>query len=617
MVDSIEIQEVKQFLSSCVPFDQLDDDLITLAARAVRITYHRKSNVSELFDQEDLKLYIVHSGAIEIQSEDGELIDRVDVRGYFGYPSLLTGDRITNRAAILEDSLLYQLDEKTFQHLRTQSRNFDRFFNQAHAKRLRQAVRFRDRDTHLTERVADLVTENPIFVDSTATVRTAAQVMTEARVSSLLVVDDGKLQGVITDRDLRSRVLAEGVDYDIQIQKVMTRDPFCVDNDSLVFEALMIMSTNNIHHLPVMKQDKLHGVLTATDIVKKLHTEPVYLIGEASRQEDHEGLARVAKKIPTLLSNMIARDARAEEVGKVVTTVTDAITRQLITQAIKLYGEPPVSFVWLGFGSQGRQEQSAKSDQDNGLLISNDYKPEHAGYFRDLAHYVCDGLNECGYVYCPGDVMATNDRWRQPLRDWQACFFEWIDQPASKALMHASIFFDMRAVYGSEFLLKRLKSKILRASHDNSIFLACMVHNALQNSPPLSFFRQFVVERNGEHKNAFDMKLRGIMPITDIARIYALAAGIGEINTLRRLEAAATAKLLSLKDARDLCDAYEYIAHLRLMHQGNRMQAGLKVDNYLSPDEVSGLLKHQLRDAFDVVTRAQSALKLKFTGGLF
>ncbi|MEJ2419747.1 MAG: putative nucleotidyltransferase substrate binding domain-containing protein, partial [Exilibacterium sp.] len=151
----------------------------------------------------------------------------------------------------------------------------------------------------------------------------------------------------------------------------------------------------------------------------------------------------------------------------------------------------------------------------------------------------------------------------------------------------------------------------------NSIFLACLTENALKNTPPLGFFRQFVVERNGEHKNAFDMKLRGIMPITDIARIYALAAGVSEINTLKRLKAVANTEWLSLKDARSLCDAYEYISHLRLLHQGRQMQADEVIDNHLSPDAVSGLLKHQLRDAFDVVVRAQAALKLKFTGYFF
>ncbi|MCV6614576.1 MAG: DUF294 nucleotidyltransferase-like domain-containing protein, partial [Cellvibrionaceae bacterium] len=421
--------------------------------------------------------------------------------------------------------------------------------------------------------------------------------------------------------DMRSRVVAENLDYQTPVKEVMTANPTIVNHDAMLFEALMIMSSNNIHHLPVVDgngrgAEQVKGILTATDVIKHQRSEPVYLIGEASRVKDRAGLVQIAKDIPTLLRNMIARDARAEEVGRVVTTVTDAITRQLIKQAIEQLGEPPVPFAWLAFGSQGRQEQSAKSDQDNGLLLSNKVKPEHDEYFKALANYVCDGLNECGYIYCPGEIMATTDRWRQPLKKWQECFYRWIDQPSPKALMHSSIFFDMRAIYGDEDLFDELQDSVLTRCQGNSIFLASLTHNALQLTPPLSFFKTFVLTRDGEHKNTFDMKLRGVMPVTDIARIYALASGSKEVNTLRRLNEVSQSNMLALKDARNLCDAYEFISHLRLEHQGRMMAAGESPDNHLSPADVSSLSRHQLKDAFDVVSRSQSAIKLKFTRGM-
>ncbi len=622
MDDGIEIQEVKQFLSCCVPFDQLSDELLAGAARAVHITYHPAGNQqgrhAALFDQDNPRLYIVRSGAVEIRSREGQLLDRVDAGGCFGFPSLLTGEAVTNRAIFIEDCLLYQLDETTFHALCSRDRHFDRFFNRAHARRLRRAVRLRERDTWLNERVAEVMSGQPVTIAPQTTVEEAARAMTAARVSSLIALDGERICGVITDRDLRSRVLAEGRDGGTRVADILSPEPVCVQADALVFEALMLMSGHNIHHLPVVRDAVLCGVVTTTDIMHNLHAEPVSLIGAISRQRDSKGLQSTAQRIPVLLRNMVARKARADEVGRVLTAITDTMTRQLIAQAIASLGEPPLPFVWLAFGSQGRQEQSAKSDQDNGLLLDDSYSPErHQDYFQALANYVCDGLNACGYRYCPGEVMASNGRWRQSLSDWQACFANWIVEPQPDALMHASIFFDMRAVYGADHLLKQLQNRVLQASKKNSIFLACLTENALKNTPPLGFFRQFVVERNGEHKNAFDMKLRGIMPITDIARIYALAAGVSEINTLKRLKAVANTEWLSLKDARSLCDAYEYISHLRLLHQGRQMQADEVIDNHLSPDAVSGLLKHQLRDAFDVVVRAQAALKLKFTGFFF
>ena len=616
MNDSIETREVRDFLRLYPPFDQLPESLLERAARAVKISYHRQGSGENLLDPDNLQLYIVRSGAFEIRSAEGELVDRIDVGGYFGYPSLLTGDAITNRALVIEDGLLYQINEDTFQQLRSQDRHFDRFFNQVHAKRLRRAVRQRDRNHQLTQRVQELMVDNPVAVLPGSSVEAAAQLMTELRISSLLIEENGHLLGILTDRDLRVRVLAQGKSSATGVDEVMTKLPVSIGADAYVFEAVMLMSEHNVHHLPVIDVDgRICGILSATDVVKSQKSDPVLLIGEISRQDDIAGLQQVSRDIPELLRNLIARDARADEIGRVVTTVTDALTRQLIHQAVVDLGEPPVAFTWLAFGSQGRRDQTAKSDQDNGLLLADDFRPEHDAYFKALAKHVCDGLDACGYDYCNGEVMATTDRWRQPLAAWQDYFRQWINEPSNKALMHASIFFDVRAVYGDAELLEHLQSTILEASRGNSIFLASMTQNALTHTPPLGFFRKFVVERDGEHANAFDMKKRGVVPITDIARIYALAAGVDVVNTLERLKAAVETDMLSLKDCRDLCDAYEYIAHLRLENQGRLLEQGETVDNYLQPEDVSDLVRHQLRDAFNVVVQAQAALKMKFTRG--
>lgn len=458
---------------------------------------------------------------------------------------------------------------------------------------------------------------NPIGVLPRSTVESAAQLMTDSRISSVLVEEHNRLLGILTDRDLRVRVIAQGKTTDTPVVEVMTKMPVTIGADAYVFQAVMLMSEHNIHHLPVVGVDgHTCGVISSTDVVKSQKSDPVLLIGEISRQEDIAGLQQVSRDIPELLRNLIAQDARADEIGRVVTTVTDALTRQLIQQAVKRLGEPPVPFTWLAFGSQGRRDQTAKSDQDNALLLSDDFDPEqHDAYFKALAQHVCDGLNACGYVYCHGEIMAITDRWRQPLKTWQHYFLEWIQEPSNKALMHASIFFDVRAVYGDSRLLDTLQQTILDASQKNSIFLAYMTQNALTHTPPLGFFRQFVVERDGEHANAFDMKKRGVVPIIDIARVYALAAGVDAINTLERLQAAVDTGMLSLKSCRDLCDAYEYIAHLRLENQGRLLERGEAADNYLQPEDVSDLVRHQLRDAFNVVVQAQSALKMKFTRG--
>lgn len=617
MTVSVEVQEIKDYLCNCVPFDQLPEELLSRAAQNIQISYYRKGSQASVLDYQKPQLYIVRTGAFEIRSDTGELVDRVGEGGYFGYPSLLTGDAISNQVEVLEDGLLYQIDEETFSYLRRNNRPFERFFHQAHAKRLKQAVLARSQDHQLARRVKDVIKPGVVTIDSSADVALAAQVMTEQRVSSILVMEQDKLIGIITDRDMRSRVLAEGKGSDTPVLEIMTKDPICISTRDYVFEATMRMTSYNIHYLPVTLDDseQIYGVLSTTDLVKAQKSDPVYLISEISRQQDIEGLKAVSRDIPMLLRNLIEADAKADEIGRIITSVSDAFTKQLIKQAQEKLGEAPVPFAWLAFGSQGRQDQTAVSDQDNALLIDDSMQPQHKSYFTELADYVCAGLDACGYVYCPGEIMAKTETWRQPLQVWREQFLSWINEPDSGALMHTSIFFDMRRVVGDRSLFDRLHNDICEAARGNEIFLAYLTQNALKITPPLGFFKTFVLERDGEHVNTLDLKHRGVVPIIDLARVYALSVGMGLVNTQDRLQVLAEDKVIALKDARNLLDAYEFISHQRLVHQGNKLAQGEHPDNYLLPDEMSGLVRHQLKDAFEVVNMAQSALRLKFTRG--
>jgi CBS domain-containing protein len=427
------------------------------------------------------------------------------------------------------------------------------------------------------------------------------------------VLQDQQLVGILTDRDLRNRVLAEGLDGLACVDKVMTKQPQTVASNALVFEAMLLMSEHNIHHLPVVDNQQAKGMVTSTDILRSQSSQPLLLIGEIDRQSSIERLIHVSKQIPVLLQNLISADARAEEIGRVLTSVTDALTRRLIVLNQQLLGKAPMAFCWLAFGSQGRQDQVACSDQDNGLLLAHEPDEFAAAYFDKLTHAVCKGLDQCGYIYCPGDIMAQNPQWRLSLQQWQQKFKKWVMSPEPKALMHASIFFDMRAVYGPQTLFDELQDSVMSHTKDNDIFLAGMAGNSLQQTPPLGFFRKFVLERDGSEVKGMDLKHKGSALINDIARVYALSAGIKEVNTAKRIRALMDANIINRKDALNLADAHEFIAHMRLANQGYQATNNLVVSNYLKPQDLSSLLRHQLRDAFKVVHDAQSGLKLKFT----
>ncbi|WP_299788675.1 DUF294 nucleotidyltransferase-like domain-containing protein [uncultured Shewanella sp.] len=612
-MDASELQPITDFIKAQVPFDTLDVATLERCCRSLSVGYYSKSSAFVPLDESHPQLYIVRSGAFEVRDNDGELLDRLGEGDYFGFPSLLSGEKVSNRVRILEDGLVYHLDPDTFDYLRVESRQFDRFFNRAFAKRLRHQARFKAKELTTTNRVSSLMSGDPLVIDFTATISEAARKMRLARVSSVLVTDNDKLCGILTDRDLRNRVLAEGLDGSLPVHQAMTTQPKTLTSNSLVFEAMLLMSEHGIHHLPILDDERAVGVLTSTDILRGQSSQPLLLIGEIERQNDLESLITVSKQIPLLLQNLISADARAEEIGRVLTSVTDALTRRLIVLNQQLLGEAPMAFCWLAFGSQGRQDQAACSDQDNGLLLAHEPDEAAAGYFEALTKAVCNGLDRCGYIYCPGDIMAQNPKWRLTLTQWQQRFDKWVNTPEPKALMHASIFFDMRSVYGPSSLFDSLQDRVLAQTKDNDIFLAGMTANSLQESPPLGFFKKFVLERDGREVKGIDLKHKGNALINDIARVYALSAGIKEVNTSKRIRALMESNIMNRKDALNLADAHEFIAHMRLSNQGYQYTHSQDLSNYLIPQNLSSLVRHQLRDAFKVVHDAQAGIKLKFT----
>jgi len=612
-MDASELQPITEFIKALVPFDTLTHTALERCCKSLSVGYYSKSSAFVPLDASHPQLYIVRSGAFEVRDNDGELLDRLGEGDYFGFPSLLSGEKVSNRVRILEDGLVYHLDPDSFDYLRVESRQFDRFFNRAFAKRLRHQARFNAKELTTTNRVSSLMSVEPLVIDVNATVSDAARKMRLARVSSVLVIDNNKLSGILTDRDMRNRVLAEGLEGSLPVHQAMTTQPKTLTSNSLVFEAMLLMSEHHIHHLPIVDDDRAVGVLTSTDILRGQSSQPLLLIGEIERQNDLESLIGVSKQIPLLLQNLISADARAEEIGRVLTSVTDALTRRLIVLNQQILGAAPMAFCWLAFGSQGRQDQAACSDQDNGLLLAHEPDEAAAGYFEALTKAVCNGLDRCGYIYCPGDIMAQNPKWRLTLSQWQQRFDKWINIPEPIALMHASIFFDMRSIYGPTSLFDSLQDKVLAATKDNDIFLAGMTNNSLLESPPLGFFKQFVLERDGREVKGIDLKHKGNALINDIARVYALSAGIKEVNTAKRIRVLMESNIINRKDALNLADAHEFIAHMRLSNQGYQYTHSMELSNYLQPQNLSSLVRHQLRDAFKVVHDAQAGIKLKFT----
>lgn len=329
-----------------------------------------------------------------------------------------------------------------------------------------------------------------------------------------------------------------------------------------------------------------------------------------------EELRDVVRRVPELMGAKITAGSTAYETSRAVSDLADSVTIRLLGLAEERLGPPPVPYSWLAAGSQGRRELTAGSDQDNSIVLDDAFQEErHGPYFKELSTFVCDGLNACGYVYCPGAMMAMTDRWRQPLAVWRRYFGKWIEQPDPKALMLASVFFDFRTIGRGSALHLELQRFVLHKAKGNTIFLAYLATNAMTRQPPIGIFRNLSPAWWGEHSGTLDLKLTGVMPIVELARIHALSAGIGEVNTRERLKALGDARVLSPTGAAEMADALDLIGTIRIRHQVRMAQEGRPIDNHVPIEELSSADRKRLRAAFVAVKRMQAAMIVTYRHG--
>lgn len=621
-----EPTEFQAFLGRHHPFDLLPPDALAEVSGNLTVRDVPRGTVVMTPGEPANTLYIVCFGAVETRSPDGELLARLGEGECFGVRAILRGGIAVNRTETIEDTRLLLMPSEMFDRLRRNHLSFAYHFATFDGGRLQDSASpvpgIRSADL-LNRRVGALLSRDPVTVPVGTAIRDAALTMRSERVSCVMVTDGGAmaggtLVGILTDRDLRNRVVAEGLSIDSTVERVMTRDPLRMQVTDYALDALMLMSRHNIHHLPVMRDGAVAGCLTATSVVESHTASPVFLARNIHSADSPQRVQEAMQRLPGLVHRLTESGATAHSIGHIVSALTDAVTVRLLRLAEESLGPPPVPYAWLAAGSQARQEQTALSDQDNCLLLHDSYdEQEHGAYFKALSDAVCHGLNACGYVYCPGEMMAMNPQWRKPLSAWKNCFRRWIEEPEPKALMLSCVFFDLRHVHGDPVLLDELHAAVLEKTKANRIFQTYMAGNAVSRHPPIGFFRNLVLIHGGEHDRTLDLKHNGVVPIVDIARLYALAAGSPAVNTADRLQAAAAAKALNQKTAMDLMDALEFIGITRLRHQARMAREGKPTDNFLPPEELSGFEKSHLKSAFSVVKTMQTAMASTYQLGRF
>ncbi len=594
--------KVLEFLQNVHPYDSLPQDELARVASCFSRSEVPAGTVIYSSGDPITGVYLVKSGTVEVTDSHGALVSMLSPRNSFGERGLLRDGLAVTTATTTSDAVILCLPADELRHLIANFPAFERFFTRGKSG---QSARQNDL---ATLKVSDLMARKPLSVTPATTAQEAAKLMRQHRFSCVPVVEGDKLVGIVTTRDLSGRVLAEGRAADTPLAEIMTPDPLSLSPQSLGSDILHMMLENRIGHLPVVRDGKLLGMITQTDLTRFQAISSAQLVRDAAVATTYEGLADVTARIPQLLVQLVGAHNAHEIVTRLITDIADTVTRRLLKLAETELGPAPVPYLWAACGSQGRQEQTGVSDQDNCIIIDDSVTPDDMPYYADLARFVSDGLNAVGYFYCPGDMMATNPRWCQPARVWRRYFQGWINTPSPEAQMLASVMFDLRPIGGQVSLFRTLQEETLAAASKNSIFVAHMVSNSVKHAPPLGLLRSFATIRSGEYKNHVDMKLGGVVPVTDLGRVYALRGRISAANTRARLLAAEEQGVISVSGARDLIEAYDLIANMRLENQANLVRMGRKPDNFLAPSDLSDFERSHLRDAFVVVRTMQSAI---------
>lgn len=611
------LADVEKFLAATPPFDRLDPPLRQRAAAAIEAIYRRKGTVLLEIGDANERLHIIRRGAVEAHDRLGNLIDRYGEGESFGVQSLLTGKPVRFRITLIEDGLVWILPRAAFDALRAASPEFDKQYIRSLEERLvsgvQQPAHSSGPELFMTA-MGELVRRGPVVVTPDTTIAAAARQMSEHGVSSLLVNEGDTVRGIVTDRDLRNRVLAQGRDPSQSVAAIMSTELVTQDASRPVLEGIIAMAGRGIHHLPLTRNGCVIGMLTTRDLMTLQTSHPLYLAAQIQKAASIEHLVSICRQVPRLFELMLASGLRAEQVPKVLTAVNDAVTRRLISLARQQLGPAPAPFAWLAFGSQARAEQSIRTDQDNGLVYADDAPAGADAWFAALARIVCDGLDACGYPYCPGAIMATTDDWRRPLAGWLEHFRRWSAVPDPQAVLRISIFFDLRAVEGDHALAARISQAMgeCGSGRNKGVFISALARQAASYDVPLGFFRRFVVASQGEHRETLEIKASGLMPLTDLVRARALAAGVTAPGTQERIAHMVEANSLSRTDADRLSGAHLLLMGLRVRLHAEQVRRGEKPHDHLDPREISHAERAALREAFLVIREAQRGLLLDF-----
>ena len=618
------------FLLAYPPFNQMDAHHLAWMVEHCQLRFHEQGDsIIRPQDGAVQFFYIVKQGRVRgermiVGQQTPDTTFEISAGECFPLAALV-GDRATRTEHVAaEDTFCLLLPRNDFQQLVGLSPPFRDFalrgvsslLDQVNQQAQRRAQETVGALYSLEAQLAEVAIRQPVTCSAEIPIQVAVRTMHEASVGSIVIIDSDMIPlGIFTLRDLR-QLVAEGVaDLQQPIASVMTPEPYRLSASASTFDAAIAMTRQHIGHICVIQGEKLIGVVSERDLFALQRVDLVHLARAISTASDLPALLRLRSDIHRLVDNMLAHGASASQLTHIITLLNDQTTCRVIELCLQQHADPGIPFTWLCFGSEARREQTLNTDQDNGILFDAD-NDEQAAQIRlqllPLAREINQMLAKCGFTLCKGNIMAGNPELCLSRQEWHRRFTQCIRSATPENLLASSIFFDMRVVWGSPQGAEALFDAVLEMVADTPSFQHLLARNALGNRPPLGFFRNFVVSGSGEDKHTVDLKVQGLAPFVDGARILALANGIRDTGTVQRLEQLKQRKIIDALDADAYEEAYQFIQLLRMQQHQRQEQQERPFGNRLDPATLNQLDQRILRESFRQAQRLQSSLSMRY-----
>lgn len=627
-------ERIADFLKNFPPFNSLIYKELVLISSESKVLHIDKNEVLfKVGDQTHPYFYVVKEGAIGlsvVSDAEEALIDKCDEGDILGLRPFFAKDNYLMTARAREESLLYAIPIEVFRPYVSQNQEVLNFLLESFASNTRNPYDPENKGKLISENViydeqsSELqyfqpigYTKKPITANRKDIIKQVAQTMTQHKIGSVIIEENQLPIGIVTDKDLRSKIATGIFTIEVAIDQIMSAPVITVPENISIAETQMMMLKHNVGHLCVTEdgtnRSKIMGIISEHDVVAAQANNPGVLLKQTKRATRSKELKAVREKLSDLILNSLDKNIPIQHICNLVGEINIAITKRSIELAIeKMETEPPTRFAWLNIGSQGRKEQLLMTDQDNALIfedVEEDQYEEVKTYFLELAEKVTKTLNKVGYEFCPAEMMASNPMWCKSVTDWNKQYNAWINTPGEKGILMCSIFFDYDFIFGEEALVDAITENIHTNVKDNQLFFAYLGTDALKNPPPLGFFRQFLVEDDGEHKDAFDIKSRALMPLTDAARLLMLSEDVkGITNTYQRFK-----KMAELEPQN--ADLFEACSEAFLILLKFRTKEGLLNNSngrYLNLNDLSKSDKVKLKNAFTPIRDIQDSIKNRF-----